>query len=132
MQVNALDHVNIIAADLEATARFYADAFGLERRAAPPPLTPRDAAWLYDGSGRAIIHVNSLDCPRTYQREVEPGPTGAIHHVALNCSGYDEMAARLAAMDLECQVTNIAAIGLRQIFTIDPNGVLVELNFFGD
>ena len=131
MQVNALDHVNIIAADLEATARFYA-AFGLERRAAPPPLTPQDATWLCDGSGRAIIHVNSLDCPRTYQREVEPGPTGAIHHVALNCSGYDEMAARLAAMDLECQVTNIAAIGLRQIFTIDPNGVLVELNFFGD
>ena len=35
MKVNALDHVNIIAADLDGTARFYAELFGLERRNAP-------------------------------------------------------------------------------------------------
>jgi type IV secretion system protein VirD4 len=26
----------------------------------------------------------------------------------------------------------VASIGLRQIFTADPNNVLLELNFFGD
>jgi catechol 2,3-dioxygenase-like lactoylglutathione lyase family enzyme len=132
MKVNALDHVNIIAADLDGTARFYAELFGLDRRNAPPPLTPETAQWMFDDNGRAIIHINSLDCPRTYQREVMPGPTGSIHHVALNCSGYDEMIARLDARGMERQVNLVAAIGLRQVFTMDPNGVLLELNFFGE
>jgi len=130
MRVNALDHVNVIAGDLEATARYYSEVFGLERRDAPPPLTPANAQWMYDGEGRAIIHVNSVDCPRHYERDVRPGPTGALHHVALNCSGYDETLARLDARGLEYRVNWVAAIGLRQVFTLDPNGVLFELNFF--
>ncbi len=132
MKVNALDHVNIITADLEATARFYADVFDLERRDAPPPLTPQTAQWMYDDAGRAILHINSLDCRRTYQREVMPGPTGSVHHVALNCSGHDEVIARLSARELDYQCNTVEAIGLRQVFTLDPNGVLLELNFFGD
>jgi catechol 2,3-dioxygenase-like lactoylglutathione lyase family enzyme len=132
MKVNALDHVNIITPDLDGTARFYAELFDLHRRDAPPPLTPQTAQWMFDDAGRAILHINSLDCVRTYEREVAPGPTGSIHHVALNCSGYDEMIARLDARGLDRQVNLVAAIGLRQIFTMDPNGVLLELNFFGD
>jgi catechol 2,3-dioxygenase-like lactoylglutathione lyase family enzyme len=132
MKVNALDHVNIITADLDGTARYYAELFDLERRDAPPPLTPVNAQWMYDGSNRAIIHINSLDCPRAYDREVPPGPTGALHHVALNCSGHAEMKQRLAARGLAHQDNVVAAIGLRQIFVQDPNGVLLELNFFGD
>ena len=131
MKVRALDHVNIIAADLDGTARFYAELFGLERRNGPPPLTPDTAQWMFDDAGRAIFHINSVDCPRTFQREVAPGPTGSIHHVALACSGYDDMIARLDARGMERQVNTVAAIGLRQIFTMDPNGVLLELNFFG-
>ena len=36
------------------------------------------------------------------------------------------------ARGLAHQDNLVAAIGLRQIFTMDPNGVLLELNFFGD
>jgi catechol 2,3-dioxygenase-like lactoylglutathione lyase family enzyme len=132
VKVQALDHVNIITADLEGTACFYADLFGLDRRNAPPPLTPETAQWMFDDEGRAIIHINSLDCIRTYHREVAPGPTGSIHHVALKCSGHAEMIERLDARGLAHQDNLVAAIGLRQIFTMDPNGVLLELNFFGD
>jgi len=132
MRVNALDHVNIIVEDLDGSARYYADLFGLERRNAPPPLTPSNAQWMYDASGRAVIHINSLDCPRTFEREVHAGPTGALHHVALNCTGYDEIITRLTKRGLEHQVNLVRAIGLRQVFTVDPNGVLLELNFFGD
>ncbi len=132
MKVNALDHINIITGDLHGTARFYAELFDLEIRNAPPPLTPDNAQWMYDDAGRAIIHINSLDCPRTYEREVARGPTGSIHHVALNCSGYDDMIARLDGKATDYQVNLVAAIGLRQVFTMDPNGVLLELNFFGD
>ena len=39
MRVAALDHVNIITADLEGTVRFYAELLELEPRDGPPPLT---------------------------------------------------------------------------------------------
>ena len=132
MRVNALDHVNIITADLDGTCDFYVELLNLERRDAPPPLTPQTAQWMYDAGGKPILHINSLDCVRTYDREVAEGPTGSIHHVALNCSGYDEVIARLNACYMDHQVNVIDAIGLRQVFTLDPNGVLLELNFFGD
>ena len=133
MTVNALDHVNIITDKLDETARFYQTLLGLERRDGPPPLTPQNAQWMFDGAGRAIIHINAVDCPRTYDRAVEPGSlTGAIHHVALNCSGYDEVMGRIGALGLDCQTNTVEAIGLRQIFTADPNNVLLELNFFAD
>jgi catechol 2,3-dioxygenase-like lactoylglutathione lyase family enzyme len=132
MKVNALDHINIITADLHGSAHFYADMFDLEIRNAPPPLTRDNAQWMYDDAGRAIIHINSLDCPRAFPRDVKPGATGSIHHVALNCSGYADMLARLAAQSKEHHVNEVVAIGLKQIFTTDPNGVLLELNFFGD
>ncbi|SFG44178.1 Catechol 2,3-dioxygenase [Novosphingobium sp. CF614] len=131
MIVNALDHVNIITADLDGTARFYNELLGLERRDAPPPLSPRNAQWMHDGAGRAIIHINSEDCPRTFDRATVTSPTGALHHVALNCSGHDEMLARLDARGATYQCNSVTAIGLRQIFTMDPNQVLLELNFFG-
>jgi catechol 2,3-dioxygenase-like lactoylglutathione lyase family enzyme len=132
MRVNALDHVNIITPDLERTVRFYAEVIGLERRNAPPPLTPDNAQWMYDADGRAIAHINSVDCPRAYDREVRPGPTGALHHVALRCTGYDTMLARLRDRGLDHQLNEVPSVRLRQIFTLDPNGVLLELNFFAE
>jgi catechol 2,3-dioxygenase-like lactoylglutathione lyase family enzyme len=132
MQVEALDHVNIITGDLAGSADFYAALLGLEARDAPPPLTPETAVWMHDGAGRAIIHLNSLDCERTYDREVVPGElTGALHHVALRVSGYEALKARLDARGADYQENFVEAIGLRQIFTADPNNVLLELNFFG-
>jgi catechol 2,3-dioxygenase-like lactoylglutathione lyase family enzyme len=132
MPVNALDHVNIITADLPGTTRFYAELFDLERRNPPPPLTADNAQWMYDAGGRAIVHINSLDCPRAYERDVTPGPTGALHHVAFNCRGYDDTIARLNARGLDYRLNLVQAIGLRQVFTQDPNGVLLELNFFAE
>lgn len=133
MQVERLDHVNIITDRLDETAAFYAALLGLERRDAPPPLTRENAQWMHDASGRAILHLNAVDCPRAYDRAVEPGAlTGAIHHVALTCTGLAELLARLEAMDRPYQVNRVEAIGLNQVFTTDPNAVLLELNFFGD
>lgn len=133
MQVNWLDHVNVITDRLDETAAFYQTLLNLERRDAPPPLTPQNAQWMYDAGGKAIIHINSVDCPRAFDREVQPGAlTGAVHHVALNCSGYEELMTRVEALGTPFQRNTVDAIGLRQIFVSDPNNVLLELNFFGD
>lgn len=133
MNVEALDHVNIITDRMEQTAEFYSDLLGLERRDAPPPLTPQNATWMFDAEDRAIIHINTTDCPRTYDREVPQGAlTGALHHVALRCTGYEEVKGRLDAMGADYQENLVSAINLRQIFTADPNNVLLELNFFAE
>jgi catechol 2,3-dioxygenase-like lactoylglutathione lyase family enzyme len=132
MTVRALDHVNIITADIDGTCAFYSQLLALEPRDAPPPLTPQNAQWLFDQEGHAILHINSLDCPRTYNREVSSGITGSIHHVALRCENYDEIRTRLDARGASYELNLVEAINLRQIFTQDPNGVLLELNFFGD
>ncbi len=130
VRVDALDHVNVITSDVEGSARFYAELLALEPRDGPPPLTHENARWMYDGAGRAILHINSLECPRHYERDVRPGPTGALHHVALRCSGYDEIRERLTRRGVEHRLNEVTAIGLRQIFVLDPNDVLLELNFF--
>ncbi|WP_268958940.1 hypothetical protein [Novosphingobium aerophilum] len=39
---------------------------------------------------------------------------------------------RLRACQVMFQLNTVTAINLRQIFLIDPNAVLLELNFFGD
>ncbi|MEL1252126.1 VOC family protein [Aurantiacibacter gilvus] len=131
MKVEALDHVNIITDSLDETANWYAELLDLERRDGPPPLTPQTAQWMFDAEGRAIIHINSVDCVRAYDREVKPGGlTGALHHVALKLQGYEEVKARLDARGADYQENLVEAINLRQIFTADPNNVLLELNFF--
>ena len=133
MRVERLDHVNIATDRLEETVEFCERILGLTRVDAPPPLTRETAAWIADDSGQAIFHVNTMDAPRTVDRAVEPGGEGGpIHHVALNCSGYDALIERLDAAGASYTCNLIERIGLRQVFTTDPNNVLLELNFFAD
>lgn len=132
MAVEALDHVNVVTADLDRAESFYRALLALETRPAPPPLTRETARWMFDTSGRAVLHLNSLDLPRLFDRDIAPGPTGALHHVAFRCTGYGDTVARISAMALDHRCNNVTAIGLRQIFVADPDGVLLELNFFGD
>src|SRR5690606_11721864 len=47
MNVEALDHVNIITDRLDETAEFYGKLLGLVRKDAPPPLTPETATWMF-------------------------------------------------------------------------------------
>lgn len=130
MQVEALDHVNIMTGDIDGTCQFYCELLGLERRNGPEPLRPEEAQWLYDTGGNPILHINAAECWRFYDRAVKDGPTGALHHVALRCQGFDEVRARLDARGADYELSLVDSIGLRQVFTFDPNGVLLELNFF--
>jgi catechol 2,3-dioxygenase-like lactoylglutathione lyase family enzyme len=131
MRVSQLDHVNIVTDDLPGTAKFYADLLDLEARDGPPPSKPEDVQWMYDDAGRPILHLNRSSFFRPLGRVAKPGKdTGALHHVALRCEGSDEMIERLTARGLEHQVNEVRSINLKQIFVVDPNGVLLELNFF--
>ncbi len=129
MIVKNLNHVNIQTRDMAGTVAFYHDLLGLEARVAPQ-RDPALRQWLYDSRDMAVIHLNLFGTDNTVPRDVQPGaPTGAIHHIAFECDGFDEMIDRLKARGLAFERADIPSIGLRQIFLTDPNNVLLELNF---
>jgi catechol 2,3-dioxygenase-like lactoylglutathione lyase family enzyme len=132
MRCNALDHVNIVTEDVAGTARFYADLLGLQVRNGPPPSRPELVQWVYDDENRPIVHVNKVGAFQPIKgRDSRPGPvSGAVHHVAFNCSGHGEMQERLETRGVEFGQNAVPAIGLKQLFVVDPNGVMIELNFF--
>lgn len=127
--VKRLDHFNIQTQDMAGTIAFYADLLNLEARTAPE-RDPADRMWLYDSGDRAVIHLNRFGTDNTIPREVVPGnPTGAIHHIAFECDGYEETIQKLKDKALYYATNDIPRICLRQIFVADPNNILLELNF---
>ena len=56
MRVTGLEHVNIVAADIDATCAFYAALLGMEAR--PIPVMPEfPGRWIYDANGHDVLHV---------------------------------------------------------------------------
>ncbi len=128
MTVKTLDHINIQTRDMAETIRFYEDLLGLVAKAAPR-RKPAERQWLYAGE-RAVIHLNLFGTDNTYVREVIPGgTTGAIHHIAFECDSLDDMVARLETKGLRYERAELPEINLTQLFVVDPNNVLLELNF---
>lgn len=129
MIVKHLDHINIQTRDMAGTVAFYGDLLGLVAKTAPR-RKPEERQWLYDSRDKAVIHLNLFGTDNTYDREVIPGgTTGAIHHVAFECDGLDEMIGRLDARSLRYERAELPEINLTQLFVVDPNNVLLELNF---
>jgi catechol 2,3-dioxygenase-like lactoylglutathione lyase family enzyme len=54
--------------------------------------------------------------------------TGAVDHIAFNGTDYDAVRARLREHGVEPAENEIPAVGLRQLFFEDPNGVKIEIN----
>ncbi len=128
MTIKTLDHVNIQTRDMAVTIAFYGELLGLVARTAPR-RKPEERQWLYAGD-RAVIHLNLFGTDNTYAREVIPGgTTGAIHHIALECDDLEGMVSRLEARGLRYERAELPEIGLTQLFVVDPNNVLLELNF---
>ncbi len=126
--IQGLDHVNIRVKDMEATAAFFIDVLGMAR-------SPERASWIVDAGGHPVIHLGSADAayPSDGWRpfEAQEG-SGAVHHVALSCTGFEAMGARLARLGIDHEVNVYPAFALRQIMVVAPGGVLLELNFRGD
>jgi catechol 2,3-dioxygenase-like lactoylglutathione lyase family enzyme len=123
MRVTALDHVNIHTDDIAGAVRFYTELLGLEPKNAPMGLPPEKARWLCDADGRAIIHL--------FNGDVTPGATGPIDHVALRCVGKAEVLGQLAKLGTRFDVFE-ASSEHTLVFTRDPHGVMLELNFYGE
>jgi len=130
MQVQGLNHINIVTADMDATARFYEQVLGMF--AQPIPMAPAgfSGRWISDAQGQPIIHVQAYNPER--HGAPRGGPTGTIDHVALTCSGFEATKQRCEELGVPYRVNDRQFGDLRQIFITDPNDVALELNFASD
>lgn len=132
MGVRRLDHVNIRTPHLEATIAFYTHALGMRAGPVPGMADTAQAAWIMDDGGVAVVHVGRAGSIYPGEDEAappaEPG-SAMVHHLAFECDDHAAMLARLTEAGVDHFRNDMIDYGLRQIFTRDPNGVLIELNF---
>lgn len=131
MPVKGLDHVNVIAADLEETTRFYQDVLGLEYTPRPAEMTFA-GGWLRDAAGQAIIHLIVYDPAKHGPTERRAMPTGSIDHIALACEDFATTVERCEQLGVPHRINDRKYGDLRQVFITDPNNVTLELNFTGE
>ncbi len=141
--IRKLDHYNMLTSRLDETVQFYTEVLGLTN--GPMMGSQKLGAWLYDTDGRPVVHLVGIDpddpeeaLDRTRDRlgplagSLEPHDlqgSGAIDHVAFECSGFNELRAKIVDLGLVFRESGIARLALKQIFLKDPNGVTLELNF---
>jgi YD repeat-containing protein len=112
-------HTSIHAEDLEASARFYEQLFGLERIPAPNFGIP--VIWLRLGDLQ--LHL--------FHRDDATAP--AYHHIGIDVDdfpGFLEKAEALGVIDEETiSQARVLASGEVQAYVRDPAGNLVEVNW---
>lgn len=137
MPARLLEHYNIRTTRFQETQRFYKEVLGL--RDGPYPGRTVPGAWIYDVNGVPVIHIVAID---PFDPEVQgkadratlPRPlaslngTGAIDHIAFAADDHGGFLHRLKGLGLPFR-TRDAVAGLRQIYLLDPNDILIELNF---
>ncbi len=124
-----LDHINIQTVKLAETVAFYRDVLDLRAGDPPPPLDPAEVQWMFDPEGNPIFHLSTPGSLNAIGDVNSGADTGAVHHVALSCTGHDAMLGKLDRLGISHRGNHVTAIDLRQIFIRDPNGVLLELNY---
>ena len=138
MLINSLDHCAIRTTKLQETRDFFVDILGLEDGERPD--FPFPGAWLYTDS-TAVIHLIGVapDDPSGLQRyvggeistEALQG-SGAFDHIAFRANDPSVLTERLKQTDYEYRERQVPNMNLFQIFVEDPNGITIELNYWGE
>ena len=130
MPLENLNHVLVLARNLEATRSFFVDVLGLEDGYRPP--FPFKGHWIYLGD-RAVVHVAEnrgyLDKRDHVQGGSADNATGSIDHIAFEATGLKAMIARLEKHGIAAHHRKVPDLDLHQVFVHDPNGVRIELNY---
>ena len=121
--IHGMNHFTITAEDREKTLGFYCGLLGLQQGHRPDLGFP--GAWLYAGGGsptQAVLHI--------YWDRPMPGTrTGVIDHMAFTASDLKAVKARFDAAGVKYDLRQQAQSGTWQLFSFDPNGARVELDF---
>lgn len=128
--IHGLFHLAIKTSDLNATKVFWCDVIGLRELERPDFGYP--GAWLAcpQPGGLGIIHVYAGG-PALGPDGTAPSGSGAIDHISLSCSGFQEYITRFKQAGLDWREFLVPGTTLWQLFVYDPSGVQLELTFEG-
>jgi catechol 2,3-dioxygenase-like lactoylglutathione lyase family enzyme len=117
--IHGMNHFTVITEDLDRTLDFYVNVLGLTQ--GPRPDLGFAGAWLY-ADGRAILHVYA-------DRPIPQGVAGVIDHMAFSARGLREVKKRFDERGLKYDLRQQKGSGTWQLFSLDPSGAKVELDF---
>lgn len=123
--IHAMNHFTITAEDRAATLAYYCGLLGFVEGWRPDLGFP--GAWLYaPGGQQAILHIY-------WDRPMPAARTGVIDHMAFTASDLKAVKARFDAAGLKYELRRQPGRdgrpGTWQLFSHDPNGAKVELDF---
>ncbi len=122
MQLNRLDHVNIITSNLDAMIAWYTDVLGMAAGERPP--FPFPGAWMYAGD-HAVVHLVVADEER---QSIEP----KIQHFAITASGLAAFVARLDERGIDFGMNTVPAFPIVQVNIFDCDGNHIHIDFPAD
>ena len=136
MSLSSLDHCSIRTAKLVETRDFYVEALGMDD--GDRPDFPFPGNWLYV-EGHAVVHLVGIDPDDPSGLEEYLGAvdlddldgSGAVDHLAFRAKRSADLTARLDRLGVAYRERKVPDMDLFQIFLEDPNGVTIELNYFG-
>jgi catechol 2,3-dioxygenase-like lactoylglutathione lyase family enzyme len=115
-----MNHFTIVAEDEGKTLDFYVGLLGM--KVGPRPDLGFPGAWLYGDGPQALLHM--------YFGRTMPEPrTGVIDHMAFSATDLKAVKARFDAAGVAYDLRRQPGAGTWQLFSLDPNGAKVELDF---
>ena len=119
MRATGFTHVSVHANDLDESAKFYEELFGMEEISAPD--FPFPVRWFRVGDLQ--LHLFQSD---------SPAPSG--HHFGLDVDDFEavyEKARKLGVIDDSDYFSNVYELpcGAVQLYLRDPAGNMVEVNW---
>jgi catechol 2,3-dioxygenase-like lactoylglutathione lyase family enzyme len=120
MRATRINHVSIVADDLDESARFYEDLFGMERL--PTARFPEPVLWLRLGDQQLHLFTSDEDPPTPRQ------------HLGIDVADFDALYAKakeLGILDTRAFGSPLRShpAGWVQLYLRDPAGNLVEVDW---
>ncbi len=115
-----MNHFTIMAEDEQTTLDYYVNLLGL--RVGPRPDLGFPGAWLYGEGPAPILHMY-------FGRPMPTQRAGVIDHMAFTCTNLKAVKARFDERNIKYDLRQQAGAGTWQLFSFDPNGAKVELDF---
>lgn len=134
MPITELNHYFVRCKDLERSKAWYCEMLGFEPM--PRPRFPFPGYWL-GVNGKIQVHMGlaGVDNAQLYYRGTPPDAAadnaGVIDHIAFLAEDPIEFRERFEARQTHYWTRSLPEFDLYQIFVRDPDGLAIEINFFG-
>ena len=119
MRATSFTHVSIHANDLEESARFYEDVFGMRR--VPNPDFEHPVLWLEVGDLQLHLFLRDTPAPEYHHMGLEVDDFEAAYRIAVERRLFDG--------DAWSPTVRVLMDGAVQMYLRDPAGNLVEVNW---